>query len=174
MPEGLENDLTDQNLADVITFVRAGIPTAARRVVAGNEPRLIRPGADGSLLLCASHCEIYGGNLIFEKQHSNLSFWRNEDDHAVWSLDVARPGKYAVWLDYACLGRHAGNSYLLRVGLNQLSGKVKGTGTWDDYRQDPIGEVTLSAGPQQLMLRSAGPIRKYLMDLRAVKLVPVK
>jgi len=174
MPEGLEKDLTDQNLADVIAFVRAGIPTAARRVVECNEPQLIRPGSDGSLLLSASHCEIYGGNLIFEKQHSNLSFWRNEDDHAVWSFDVAQPGKYTVWLDYACLGRYAGNSYLLRVGLNQITGKVKGTGTWDNYRQDQIGEVTLSAGPQQLTLRSAGPIRKYLVDLRAVKLVPVK
>ncbi len=174
MPEGLEKDLTDQNLADVIAFVRAGIPAAARRVVKGNEPRVIRPGPDGSLQLLASNCEIYGGNLIFEKQHSNLSFWRNEDDHAAWSLDVAQPGKYAVWLDYACLGRYAGNSYLLRMGLNQLTGKVKGTNSWDEYRQEQIGEVTLSAGTQQLTLRSAGPIRKYLMDLRGVKLVPVK
>jgi putative membrane-bound dehydrogenase-like protein len=174
MPEGLEKDLSDQNLADVIAFVRAGIPVSSRRVVEGNEPQLIRPSADGSLELTASRCEIYGGNLIFEKQHRNLAFWRGEDDRAVWSFDVSVPGKYAVWLDWSCAAPYGGNTYLLQVGLNELTGKVKVTGTWDDFRQETVGEATLTAGRQQLTLRSSGPIRKYLMNLRSLKLVPTK
>jgi putative membrane-bound dehydrogenase-like protein len=174
MPEGLEKDLTHQNLADLIAFVRTGMPATLPRAVEGNEPQVIRPVADGSLHLAASKCEIYGSNLIFEKQYSNLGFWRSEDDRAVWSLEVSRPGRYAVWLDWACADRTAGNNYLLRVGLNELTGKVKGTGTWDDYRQEKIGEVNLAAGRLQLVFRSAGRIRTFLIDLKSIKLVPVK
>src|SRR5262249_20252161 len=104
----------------------------------------------------------------------NLGFWRSEDDHALWSLDVTQPGRYAVWLESACADASSGNAYLLQAGLNQLTGKVKGTGTWDDYRQEKIGEVALCAGRQQLVFRSVGRIRTFLIDLKGIKLVPVR
>jgi putative membrane-bound dehydrogenase-like protein len=174
MPEGLEKDLTDQNLADVIAHIRAGVPAPNRRIVEGNEPRLVRPAADGSLQLSASTCEIYGSNLIFEKQHGNLGFWRSEDDQAVWSFETERGGKYAVWMDWACADATAGNTYRLHAGLSELIGKVRGTGTWDDYRREKIGEVTLPAGRSQLVFRSAGHIRTRLIDLKELKLIPMR
>jgi putative membrane-bound dehydrogenase-like protein len=174
MPEGLEKDLSDQDLADVIAFVGSGTPAPRRRVVEGNEPRIIRAAKDGSLELKASECEIYGSNLIFEKQYGNLGFWRSEDDRAAWSIEVVRPGKYTVWLDWACADGVAGNTYRLQAGLNQLTGKVKGTGTWDSYRQEKIGEISLSAGQHQVVFRSVGRIRTFLIDLRGIKLVPAE
>jgi putative membrane-bound dehydrogenase-like protein len=173
MPEGLEKDLTDQNLADVIAHIRAGAPATNRRVVEGNEPQLVRPAADDSLQLLASNCEIYGSNLIFEKQHGNLGFWRSEDDHAIWSFETERPGKYAVWMEWACADHIAGNTYRLHMGLNEVIGKVRGTGTWDDYRKEKVGEVALPAGRSQLVFRSAGHIRTFLIDLKEIKLVPI-
>jgi putative heme-binding domain-containing protein len=173
MPEGLEKDLTRQNLADVIAFVRSGVPAFNRRIVEGNEPHVVQPSADGGLELSAKSCEIYGSNLTYEPQHGNLGFWRSEDDHAVWSIDIPRAGKYGVWLDWACDDRVAGNSYLARAALSELTGKVKGTGGWDNYHQEKIGEVALPAGRSQLVFRSSGRIRTFLIDLRSIKLVPV-
>jgi hypothetical protein len=88
-------------------------------------------------------------------------------------VDVARPGKYAVWLEWACDDASAGNGYVLRAGDQRLAGKVAGTGSWDDYKKARVGEVTLAAGRQQVVLRSAGKVKGALLDLKAIRLVPV-
>jgi hypothetical protein len=51
---------------------------------------------------------------------------------------------------------------------------VQGTGTWSNYRQGKIGAIKLAAGPQQIVFRSAGKIRGALIDLRSIKLAPIK
>jgi putative membrane-bound dehydrogenase-like protein len=173
MPEGLEKDLKPQDVADLIAFIRAGLPAPKRKAFDGNRPELVKPAADGSLQLLASKAEIYGPTLVFEKQHSNLGFWSSEADQAVWAVEVNRPGKCAVWLDWACEDSSAGNAYLLQAGLERLTGKVQGTGTWDDYRQAKVGEITLQAGRQEITFRSAGKIKGAMLDLRSVKLLPV-
>ncbi|MGE5191976.1 MAG: PVC-type heme-binding CxxCH protein, partial [Deltaproteobacteria bacterium] len=60
MPEGIEKDLKPQDLADIIAHVRANVPLPKRKEFAGNEPKLVAPAADGTLLLSAAACEIYG------------------------------------------------------------------------------------------------------------------
>ena len=52
--------------------------------------------------------------------------------------------------------------------------KSTGTGTWDDYRGLTLGTVKLAAGQGELLVRSDGPIKGALLDLRGVRLVPVK
>jgi putative membrane-bound dehydrogenase-like protein len=173
MPEGLEKELKPHDLADLIAFIRSGTPAAQRKLLEGNTPHLVRAGADGSLLLQPSACEIYGGTLLLEKQFGNLGFWGSDDDRAVWQVDVPRSGKYAVWLEWACADKYAGNSYVLQAGLEQLSGRVAGTGTWENYRKAKVGEITLSASPQTLVFRPAGKITVYLIDLKSIKLVPM-
>jgi hypothetical protein len=173
MPEGLEKELKPQDLADLSAHLRAAGPAPQRRVFAGNKPELVKPAADGSLQLLASNGEIYGSNVILEKQYGNLGFWRSEDDQAVWTVEVPRAGKYAVWLDYACDDGAAGNTYVLQAEGDRLTGKVTGTGNWDTYKQVKVGELTLQAGQQRMVLRSVGKIRSALIDLKGIKLVPV-
>src|SRR5262249_31615087 len=143
MPEGLEKDLKPQDFADLIAYLRGAIPSPKRKVFEGNQPEVVRPAADGSLRLLASNCEIYGRGLVLEKQHGNLGFWSNLDDHAVWSVEVPKAGTYSVWLDGACDNNSAGNTLVLQTGLSRLTYKVAGTGNWDAYRQAKIGEIPL-------------------------------
>jgi putative heme-binding domain-containing protein len=173
MPEGLEKDLKPQDFADLIAYLRGAIPSPKRKVFEGNQPEVVRPAADGSLRLLASNCEIYGSGLVLEKQYGNLGYWSNQDDHAVWSVEVPRAGTYAVWLDWACDDNSAGNTLVVQAGLNRLTYKVAGTGTWDTYRQAKIGEITLRAGTQQVVMRSVGKITGAMIDLKGVRLVPV-
>jgi len=173
MPEGLENDLRQQDVADLIAFLRANTYMARRKTFEGNEPALVRPDADGTLRLPASNCAIYGRTLTFEKQHGNLGVWHGEDDQAVWTVQVPRAGKYAVWLDWSCAADTAGNAFALTAGKERLSAKVQSTGTWDDYRQARVGEIALAVGEQQVVFRSAGRIQGALIDLKGMKLVPV-
>ncbi len=174
MPEGLEKDLKPQDLADVIAFVGSATPPLAPKVFAGNKPELVKPGADGTLRLRASNCAIFGPRLILEEHYGNLGFWANIDDRAIWTVDVARGGRYAVWFEYACADTAAGNGFQLQAGIRTLDGKVKGTGTWDDYKELQLGTLELDPGRQPVILRSVGRPRSALLDLKGIRLAPVQ
>jgi hypothetical protein len=87
---------------------------------------------------------------------------------------VPQAGKFTVWFDWSCHDNSAGKTFLLEAGLTRLTGAVQGTGDWDTYRQAQIGEVSLRAGPQKIVFRSAGKITSAMIDLRGIKLVPAK
>ena len=59
-----------------------------------------------------------------------------------------------------------------RTFAKELIGKVPGTGTWDNYQHDKVGQLDLSPGRHKLFFRSEGDIRNYLLDLREIRLVP--
>jgi len=173
MPEGLEKEIKPQEMADLIAHVRSIGPQRTAKAFEGNKPELVQANEDGSLLLLSSNCEIYGPTLVFEKQHGNLGFWTNHDDQAVWTVKVAKAGKYVVTLDWACDEGSAGKKFLLQAGPNQLTGNVASTGSWDVYRQANVGEILLPAGQQRLTFGSAGRIFNALIDLKSIKLIPV-
>jgi putative membrane-bound dehydrogenase-like protein len=173
MPEGLEQQVKPQEMADLIAHVRSVGPQPQRKTFAGNRPELVRPAGDGSLLLTAANCEIYGPTVLFEKQYGNLGYWTTQEDRAVWTVEVTKAGKYAVWLDWACDAGEAGKAFLLESGPNRLTGKVASTGNWDTYRQAKVGEIVLPAGRQRMTFRPARRIFTPLIDLKSVKLVPL-
>jgi putative membrane-bound dehydrogenase-like protein len=173
MPEGLEKEIKPQDMADLIAHVRSIGPQRKPKAFEGNKPELVQAADDGSLSLLASNCEIYGPTLVLEKQYGNLGYWTSQDDQAVWTVKVAKAGKYAVTLDWACDEASAGKKFLLQAGPNQLTGTVASTGSWDVYKQGKVGEILLPAGQQRLTFRSAGRIFNALIDLKSIKLTPV-
>jgi putative heme-binding domain-containing protein len=172
MPEGLEKDLSPKDMADVIAYVATIGPPP--KPFLGNEPKLVRTAADGSLKLRAAEARIYGPKIIFEQQYKNLGFWQSDQDRAVWNIEVTKAGKYDVTFDYACQNDNAGTRFVLSVGNAKLTGKVAGTGTWDDYKQVKIGQIDLPAGPSSLVVRSIGEVSRAMIDLRTIVLRPVR
>ena len=172
MPEGLEKDLSMRDLADLIAFLMATDPPP--KLVAGNRPEVLRPGPDGTITLLAEAAEIYGPNLTLEPRYKNLGFWSASDDRAAWRFEVAKPGRHAVWAEWACDEGFKGNAYVLEVGRSRVEGVVASTGSWDEYRKARLGEVTLGAGPSRLTLRPQGPVQGALMDLRSIVLRPME
>jgi putative heme-binding domain-containing protein len=170
MPEGLERDLSKQDLADVIAYVGGTGPKP--KEFAGNRPHVIQPEVSGTLELRASNCSIFGGTLVFEPAHGNLGYWQSSDDRAAWACDVVQPGTYEVVLEYACDNGTSGNRFRLQAGSQQIMGKTTGTGSWDNYQELPIGNIELSAGPQQIDFQGVGRIKNSLIDLRRIELRP--
>jgi hypothetical protein len=141
--------------------------------VEGNHPEVVVAGDKGVLRLTAATAEIYGTNIMLEKQYGNLGWWRGEDDHAVWTVQPGRAGKYEIWLEWACEDGTAGNTWQLLTGGSRVTGKVQGTGTWDNYKRAKFGEVQLHAGRQRVTFRSVGrPSGGALIDLKSIELVP--
>ncbi|MEZ6062570.1 MAG: c-type cytochrome [Planctomycetaceae bacterium] len=172
MPEGLEKDLSPQDLADVIAFVQSsGTPW---KLFDGNSPAVVAPNDDGSLTLPATAAEIYGPNLVFEQQYENIGWWQSTDDYAVWNVQVPKSGHWTVEFDFACDNSTAGNLLRLSTGTRMLTARVPGTGTWNDYRTSTIGTIDLHAGRQQLTVTAIEQPSSALIDLRAIRLIPPK
>ena len=60
----------------------------------------------------------------------------------------------------------------LRIGAVELLAPVEGTGTWDDYREGSLGTIRLEHGRQRAVVRSAGELDSFLIDLKSIRLVP--
>lgn len=174
MPEGLEKDLTHQNIADVIQFVRSATGADQPKSFPGNSPELVTANADGILRLTARNCQILGPTIRFENYHGNLGFWAGTADRAVWNVKVRKAGKYRVRLHYACDPPTANNAFALRIGGAQIKHSVAATDNWDTYRFVDVGTVTLANGQTIAELRPAGKPQSYLMDLKELQLTLVE
>ncbi|MBI1915191.1 MAG: neutral/alkaline non-lysosomal ceramidase N-terminal domain-containing protein [Planctomycetes bacterium] len=171
MPEGVEKDLSKQDLADLMSYL-ANLESPKK--FPGNHPAVVTPDERGEFALLATNAEIYGGEIAFEADFRNIGMWHGEHDRVVWRVRVEKAGRYAVHLDWACHPDSAGNAYILDSDP-PLSGRVASTGGWDQYRRQEIGTITLKAGEQSLTFRPDGQqVRRALLDLRAISLVPVR
>jgi putative membrane-bound dehydrogenase-like protein len=174
MPEGLETGLRPQDMADLMAFVRAAAPQQPRKQFPGNKPQLVRPGTDGSLRLLPTDGEIYGSTIVLEERYGNLGYWSSPDDRVVWVVEPARPGRYNVWLEFACDDSVANNRFFLQTGDQSNLESIPGTGGWDNYKRQQFGVIDLRLGRQRITIRTEGPVAGALMDLKSIELVPVR
>ncbi|MCA9060622.1 MAG: HEAT repeat domain-containing protein, partial [Planctomycetaceae bacterium] len=170
MPEGLERDVSPQDLCDVIAYL-AGMEPPAKQLE-GNTPQVVRVDSDGSLRLTANVAEIRGTEITFEAPFGNIGYWHHPQDSAKWRVDVPRAGEYDIYLDASCADSAAGNEYRIDGFESSIIGRMTGTGGWDRYRQAKIGTARLPAGLQSISIRSKAEIQQALFDLREVRLVP--
>jgi putative heme-binding domain-containing protein len=110
MPEGLEKDLSKQDMADVMAYVaQAG---AAPKNLPGNTPALVR-AEKGTTCLSAKKAEIFGHDITFETPFQNIGCWHDAQDHVAWTVQLEKEGRFDVYLDYACDNAAAGNRFVL-------------------------------------------------------------
>lgn len=172
MPEGLEQGYTAQDLADLIAFVRAAQPVQKPKAFPGNSPKAVMVGLEGTYHLTPADCSIYGTSLVLEKQYGNLGYWQSEDDRAVWELSGVKGGRYDVWLDYACPADSAGNALTIDGGAGVFTSRISSSGNWDVYQRIKVGQITLPGGKVAVIVRSGGPIKGALLDLKSLDLLP--
>ena len=172
MPLGLEEGLNEQDMANLIAFVRG--EDLKPKSFDNNTPAQVVPNAEGALDLLATNAEIYGDTLVYEADYNNLGYWTSANDHAVWKVNTESGGTFDVVMEYCCDNTSTGNSYRFEVGQNLLTGVVNGTGTWDRYFTKKIGQIKLEPGEQRVVFRPDGPLTNNLIDLRGVHLTPAE
>jgi putative membrane-bound dehydrogenase-like protein len=169
MPEGLEKDITRQDMADLLAYLTVARTPPKR--FAGNTPATVKV-EKGEYRLLATNAAIHGGEIAFEgAPFDNIGMWHGQNDHLVWTVEVEKAGEYDVWLDWSCDNAVQGNAWVLEGGKAPVRGKVAGTGGWSRYRQEKVGTISLAAGTQRLTLSPEGAVRGALLDLRGVYLV---
>ena len=170
MPEGLERELDATQLSDVLALIRDQVTPS--KSFPGNEPTKVVVASKEETSLPAKHARIYGPSLVFEEQYGNLGFWSHPDDHAIWTMEVEQAGDYEVVFDYAVPDGASGDRLELLVGEQQLPFTVESSGSWDNYQDRTIGEISLKPGHYELIVRPNGSIKSALIDLRNIHLRP--
>lgn len=172
MPEGLEKDLTPQDLADVILFVQsAGTPW---KRFDGNAPVVISANEDGVLTLPASAAELYGPSITYDTTSGIVKDWRSSDDYLVWQLNVKGWGAWQVEFEYACDDSAAGNQLKAATRGRMMTASVPGTGDGENYRRWTAGLLELSPGKVTFTLSAPEDLTSTLFELKTVRLIPAK
>jgi hypothetical protein len=171
MPEGLEKDISPQDMADVIALLQSAAPQP--KDVEGNRPAVVQlEPLRGELACLASNAEIFGTTLRIEEINGALGWWNSDDDRAAWELEVAHPGRYNVLVEFSCNNEAAGNDYAIEAAGQTIQHRVDSTGDWNVYHRIDVGVLDLPPGRVRLTVRPDSPIRDALMDLKSVTLRP--
>jgi putative heme-binding domain-containing protein len=170
MPEGLEKEIPKQEMADLLAYLTATEPKPKQ--LSGNAPTEIA-ARDNALTLPATKAFIYGNELTLEHRYQNVGYWHGEHDHVVWKVKLDKAAEFDLYMDYACANDSAGNAFAIDGVEPAVRGKVAGTGGWDRYTLVKLGTVKLPGGAGKITVRPDGPVKRALIDLRTLYLVPV-
>jgi alpha-L-fucosidase len=104
----------------------------------------------------------------------HISKWKSPEDSVVWNLNVERPGKFHVRIDYAANNEWEGQPFEIMIGKSKIEKHVIYTGNWFEYHEFPVGYIDLpEAGKYTLTMHPMEKGDNYLMYLRSIILYPV-
>jgi hypothetical protein len=138
------------------------------------QDKLVQPEPDGSLNLSAEKGKAIGPDIKYMPEWKAFG-WFTAEDRVEWDVDVTKGGKYDVFLEWSVSDEEAGKPFIFEAGDQQLEKKVGKTGSWETFKSVKIGRIQLPAGQQKMVFRPGSDFEEgALLDLRAVRLVPVK
>lgn len=135
----------------------------------------IKAQADGSFVLHSRDAFVHGQNLRYEPQphKDTLGYWTIREDWAHWDFEVTRAGRFRVEILQGC-GRGSGGAEVnFAVGGQVLKWTVEDTGNFQNFVTREPGVLDLPAGHHVLTVKPQTKPGVAVMDLRAVRLVPV-
>ncbi|MFO0427029.1 MAG: PVC-type heme-binding CxxCH protein [Planctomyces sp.] len=176
MPEGLEKDISRQDMAHLIAFLIELGP--APRRFPGNQPKTVLPDGSGEIVLTPQEAAIYGHDVRYQVDAAQpqpsvpeLLDWKSPDDFVSWRLQLPSSGLYDTWMIYSC--HDFGSDLRLEAGDTTIRHLIASTGSWETFDRALIGTVSLNAGHNTLVIRPFEKLRgKELMHLREIRLIP--
>lgn len=139
-----------------------------------NTPQTLYAAAGKPLTLEARYGAAVGPKIEYMPEWKAFG-WFTGKDKVEWSLEIPQTSQYDVVLDWSVSDEEAGKNFVLETNKKLLSGKVEKSGSWETFKEKKIGRIKLEKGRHQLAFRSEEPFEKgALLDLRTIKLIPVK
>ncbi|MEM7205410.1 MAG: FAD-dependent oxidoreductase [Planctomycetota bacterium] len=136
--------------------------------------QLMRRGAgrrpEHGLELPARSATVSGRSVRYEADRDCLGYWRSRDDEARWLVRITTPGPYRVVATFACDPKDADGHVDIEVDGHVTAGPaVAGSRSWDDYVEQELTTLGLTAGLHELSLRGAD-FAGALWKLRGLRL----
>jgi hypothetical protein len=139
----------------------------------GNMPR---QAADGTITCHARDVTIQGVKVQYEPkpEKNTIGYWVNEKDWVYWDFIARQAGEYNVEILQGCGTGHGGSEVEITIAGQKLPLTVEDTGHFQNFKPRTIGTVKLTPGQHRLSVMPVKKARLAIMDLRQVRLLPVK
>lgn len=109
-----------------------------------------------------------------EEGQFHISKMEGPDDVIEWHADMANPGMYDVFITYAAIPGWENCSYQVTAGKEFITGVVKSSPGWYEYKTEKIGQIRVSRkGDTIFRLFPDHQLTHYLMYFRSLRLVLV-
>ncbi|HSW45253.1 MAG TPA: sulfatase-like hydrolase/transferase [Phycisphaerae bacterium] len=95
----------------------------------------------------------------------SVTDWSEPGDTVRWKIDVVRPGRYEVMLDYGCPPDQAGSRFRIVVGSAGVEGTIQPTPGWDVFKSFTVGTFELPKGPAVLEMKPVTIAKAELVRL---------
>jgi len=105
----------------------------------------------------------------------HISKWTNPDDAVEWFINIDKPGKFKIYIDYSAKKGWKGKGFEVTIGEYNLTSSVISTGEIFDYVKFPLGYIELAEpGKYTLIIKPSDINDDYLMYLKSIILDPVE
>jgi len=105
----------------------------------------------------------------------HISKWTGPDDTVEWIINIDRPGKFRLSLEYSANREWEGKKYEIKAGDQFFEKRVISTTGLFEYYEFPAGYIDLKeSGQYSLKINPAENDTTYLMYLKTIKLIPVE
>ena len=156
-----------------LPWTAAELATVGQPAAASSAP-LVKPGANGEIILPASKAATYGQKLAYRPALDILAPWRVKEDVAEWRIEIPAEGRYEVFVTLAADDASAGDEFVIETEGSRTKGTVLSSGGYERFREVAAGKLDIKVGINRVLMRPEGVLRQELADVRAVRLVPVK
>ncbi|MFU7558843.1 hypothetical protein ACMFWY_09205 [Roseiconus sp. JC912] len=143
-----------------------------------DQPLMVKPTAEGKLILPAHHAETKGDKLRFEPQpHKNtIGYWTVPSDTATWHFEVGKLSDFDVIVHQGCGKGQGGSDVEFTVtSLSDTSSqsfplKIQDTGHFQNFVPRSIGHIKLAPGKYTLTVSCKSLAKNAVCDIRQVVL----
>jgi hypothetical protein len=96
------------------------------------------------------------------------------EDIIEWHVNISNPGTYEVSISYAAIPGWENCPYIVSAGKEQITGIVRSTDGWYEYKTEKIGQIRISKkGETIFRLYPENKLDHYLMYFRSLQLSKV-
>ena len=129
-------------------------------------------GSDVKVSLQAKDAKLMTSkDLKMENGNSNIGWWSDLGDKAVWEADIPEDGTYSIEVKYSVDPSFAGAVVNISVGDSMVEWPVISTGGWGNYKSFAAGTVDLKAGATTVTLQAKSIKNRFVANIQRVRLV---
>lgn len=155
----------DTNVTVAVLQVKGEVPA---------QPYVVSPTKEGAIVLLGGAATLNGKTIRMEPSGStgNIGFWQKPEETAEWLVKVQNAGRYAITFDASS---QKPSKLTLRVDEQSATLAIHTpTGDFRNYRKYKGGEIELKAGKRVKFV--VAPVKEgwQSVNLREVRLEPVK
>jgi alpha-L-fucosidase len=110
-----------------------------------------------------------------ESEQFHISKMEGPEDIIKWHVNISTPGIYEVYITYAAIPGWENCSYKVSARKEHVTGIVRSTKGWYEYKTEKLGQMRLSEkGETLIRLYPEHQLDHYLMYFRSLQLIQVK